>query len=91
MARSSMVSRTSARTRNGGAYAYAARGSQGRYFDGSKTYKVMLPAPISAGRFWSLTVYDNQTRSMLETDQVLASLDSTLPALRKNADASVAI
>ncbi len=46
-----------------------ARDSQGRYLDGSKTYKVTLPAPIPAASFWSFTVYDNQTRSMLETDQ----------------------
>ena len=56
-----------------------ARDSQGRYFDGGKTYKVTLPAPIPAGQFWSFTIYDNQTRSMLETDQKLAGLDSTLP------------
>ena len=28
-----------------------------------------LPKDIPAARFWSLTVYDNQTRSMLQTDQ----------------------
>ena len=26
-----------------------------------------LPPDIPAGRFWSLTLYDNQTRSMLQT------------------------
>jgi hypothetical protein len=43
--------------------------SKGEYFDGSKTYKVTLPANIPAGKFWSFTVYDNQTRSMLDTPQ----------------------
>jgi Protein of unknown function (DUF1214) len=43
--------------------------SEGEYFDGSKTYKVTLPANIPAGKFWSFTVYDNQTRSMLDTPQ----------------------
>jgi hypothetical protein len=33
------------------------------YFDGGKTYKVTLPANIPAAKFWSFTVYDNQTRS----------------------------
>jgi hypothetical protein len=37
--------------------------------DGSKTYKAVLPANIPAGKFWSFTVYDNQTRSMLDTPQ----------------------
>jgi hypothetical protein len=37
--------------------------------DGGKTYKVTLPKDIPAGKFWSFTVYDNQTRSMLRTPQ----------------------
>ena len=65
--------------------------SQGRYFDGAQTYKVTLPAPVPAGRFWSFTIYDNQTRSMLETDQATAGLDSTLPGLKKNADGSTTV
>ena len=69
-----------------------ARDSQGRYLDGGKTYKVTLPAPIPAARFWSFNVYDNQTRSLLETDQKLAGIDSTLSrALKKNADGSVTV
>ena len=38
-------------------------------FDGAKTYKVVLPPKIPAEAFWSLTLYDNQTRSMLQTPQ----------------------
>ena len=41
----------------------------GDAFDGAKTYKVTLPKDIPAKAFWSLTVYDNQTRSMLQTPQ----------------------
>lgn len=37
--------------------------------DGAKTYKVSLPKDIPAKAFWSFTVYDNQTRSMLQTPQ----------------------
>ena len=75
----------------GSAYAYAARDSMGRYLDGGKTYKITLPAPIPAGQFWSFMVYDGQTRSMLETDQKLAGLDSTKPDIKKNADESVTV
>ena len=39
------------------------------YFDGSKTYKVTLPKGIPEANFWSLTLYDNQSRSMLDTPQ----------------------
>lgn len=38
-------------------------------YDGAKTYKVTLPKDIPARAFWSLTLYDNQTRSMLQTPQ----------------------
>jgi hypothetical protein len=75
----------------GSAYAYAARDSMGRYLDGGKTYKITLPAPIPVGQFWSFTVYDGQTRSMLETDQKLAGLDSTEKGIKKNTDGSVTV
>ena len=39
------------------------------YRDGSKTYKVTLPKGIPEANFWSFTLYDNQTRSMLDTPQ----------------------
>ena len=38
-----------------------------RDLDGAKTYKVTLPPNIPAAAFWSFTLYDNQTRSMLDT------------------------
>jgi hypothetical protein len=75
----------------GSAYAYAARDSKGEYLDGGKTYKITLPSPIPAGQFWSFMVYDGQTRSMLETDQQLAGLDSTQKDIKKNGDGSVTV
>jgi hypothetical protein len=41
--------------------------------------------------FWSFTVYDNQTRSLLETDQKLAGLDSTSKTLKMNDDGSATV
>ncbi|UFX43266.1 DUF1254 domain-containing protein [Bradyrhizobium sp. 41S5] len=75
----------------GSAYAFAGRDAKGEYLDGGKTYKVTLPAPIPAAQFWSFTVYDGQTRSMLETDQKLAGLDSTQKDIKKNSDGSVTV
>jgi len=43
--------------------------ADGDAFDGAKTYKVNLPKGIPAKAFWSFTLYDNQTRSMLQTPQ----------------------
>jgi hypothetical protein len=75
----------------GSAYAYATRDSMGRYLDGGKTYKITLPAPIPAAQFWSFMVYDGQTRSMLETDQKLAGLDSNQKGVEKDPDGSVTV
>ena len=43
--------------------------AKGEVLDGAKTYKVTMPKDIPAAAFWSFTLYDNQTRSMLQTPQ----------------------
>jgi hypothetical protein len=53
----------------GSQYLLAFSDAKGDPFDGSKTYKVVLPKDIPAEAFWSFTLYDNQTRSMLATPQ----------------------
>ena len=63
-------------------------------FDGAKTYKVTLPPHIPAAAFWSFTVYDNQTRSMLDTPQRYPRAGSQSypsPAAEANADGSTAV
>jgi hypothetical protein len=45
----------------------------------------------SSRPFWSFTDYDGQTRSMLETDQKLAGLDSNKKDIKQHADGSVTI
>ncbi|ART82113.1 hypothetical protein CBP31_05300 [Oceanisphaera profunda] len=52
----------------GSVYAAATRDKEGHALDGSKTYKLTLPANIPQQNFWSMTIYDNQTRSLLQTD-----------------------
>jgi hypothetical protein len=52
----------------GSQYIGAFYDAKGEAFDGAKTYKLVLPKDIPAGKFWSLTLYDNQTRSMLQTE-----------------------
>jgi hypothetical protein len=68
--------------------------AQGNPYDGAKTYKVMLPKGIPAGAFWSFTVYDNQTRSMLDTPQRYPRAGSQSypsPAAEPNADGSTTV
>lgn len=63
-------------------------------FDGGKTYKVTLPKGIPARAFWSFTVYDNQTRSMLQTPQHFPRAGSQSypsPAAEASADGSTTV
>lgn len=75
----------------GSAYALTAHDAQGNYLDGSKTYSVTLPSGIPAKDFWSLMVYDNQTRSILETDQKAGGIDGNAKNLQTNDDGSVTL
>ncbi|MBR1156782.1 DUF1254 domain-containing protein [Bradyrhizobium sp. JYMT SZCCT0428] len=63
-------------------------------FDGGKTYRVTLPKDIPAAAFWSFTLYDNQTRSMLQTPQRYPRAGSQTypsPAAVAEADGSTTI
>ena len=73
----------------GSQYAAATTDSAGKPLDGSKTYKIHLPPGIPAQNFWSFVVYDNQTRSMLQTDQQFPSIGSQKKGIVINADTSV--
>jgi hypothetical protein len=73
----------------GSQYAAAVTDSQGNPLDGSKTYKIHLPPNIPAKDFWSFVAYDNQTRSMLQTDQQFPSIGSQKEGLVVNPDTSV--
>jgi hypothetical protein len=79
---------TQAPVGKGSQYAVAYVDSKGKPLDGSKTYKVHLPPHVPAKDFWSFVVYDNQTRSMLQTDQQFPSISSARKGVQKNADGS---
>jgi hypothetical protein len=53
----------------GSQYVFAFKDADGNRLDGAQSYRVTLPPDIPAARFWSLTAYDNETRSMLQTPQ----------------------
>jgi hypothetical protein len=74
----------------GSQYASTNLDSHGAPFDGSKAYRLRVPPDVPVKDFWSVVLYDTQTRSMLQTDQQFPSLSSeTKP--QANADGSVDI
>lgn len=60
----------------GSLYWLGLRDRDGAYLDGTNTYTLAVPQPVPAKLFWSVTVYDAQTRSQIQTDQDNAVLSS---------------
>ena len=82
-------SRQKERKRTGFKHDLVRDDSNGLPLDGSQTYKVHLPPNIPAKDFWSFTVYNNQTRSMLQTDQRFPSIGNQKEGIVSNPDGSV--
>ncbi|MGD8957887.1 MAG: DUF1254 domain-containing protein [Chromatiaceae bacterium] len=79
---------TSKMVGKGSQYAVAYTDARKKPLDGSRTYRVHLPPNVPAKDFWSFTLYSNQTRAMLQTDQQFPGVSSVDEALRQNADGS---
>ena len=73
----------------GSQYMAAFIDAKGKALDGGKTYRLHLPPNIPVANFWSVILYDNQTRSMLQTDQHWPAVSSQTKGLLVNADTSV--
>ena len=73
----------------GSTYPWTAVDANNNPLDGGKNYKLHLPPNIPVKAFWSVIVYDTQTRSMLQTDQQYPSVSSQKKDFQVNADGSV--
>ena len=70
-------------------YIASYKDSEGNWLDGSKTYRLRVPANPPAKQFWSVTAYDEGTRQMAVTAQGRPDLSSRKTDLIKNSDGSV--
>lgn len=74
----------------GSAYLSAYHDEHGRAFDGAKAYRLRVPPNPPAKLFWSITLYDIETRCLVQNVQQIADRSSR-EDLPKNADGSVDI
>jgi hypothetical protein len=72
----------------GSEYAQAFKDKDGNRLDGGKSYRLHVPANVPAVSFWSLTIYDTATRSMLQNPSGDAA-HSSYDKLKTNADGSI--
>jgi hypothetical protein len=73
----------------GSQYAIIFADRAGNNLNGAKTYSLNIPANVPANDFWSVVVYDPQTRSELQTGQPFPGKNGTRDGLAANADGSV--
>lgn len=73
----------------GSQYAIVEVDSSGTYLEGGRDYRLRLPASAPAKEFWSLVVYDPQTRSELQTGQTFTARDSMRDPIVHNDDGTV--
>ncbi|MGO8749465.1 MAG: DUF1214 domain-containing protein [Thermoguttaceae bacterium] len=66
----------------------AMRDGTGAFLDGGKTYELTVPGPVPGKLFWSMTVYDVDTRCLIATGQDKAAVRSHLDKPQANADGS---
>jgi hypothetical protein len=60
----------------GSLYWLGLRDANGALLDGGKNYRLTVPLPVPGKLFWSVTVYDLETRSQIQTAQNKAALRS---------------
>ncbi len=72
----------------GSAYLANYHDSSREFLNGSHSYRLRVPTNVPAANFWSVTVYSNQTRSMIVNDEGRVSRGSP-DALDVNDDGSV--
>jgi hypothetical protein len=72
----------------GSTYVQAFKDKDGNRLDGAKSYRLRVPANAPAVAFWSLTLYDTGTRSMVQSPTNDAA-HSSYDDLKTNADGSI--
>jgi hypothetical protein len=73
----------------GSNYAGLTKDKNGDILYGDKNYKINIPVNVPAKDFWSIVLYDPQTRSELQTSQPFPSINNKIAKLTYNENGSV--
>ncbi|MDR5781272.1 DUF1254 domain-containing protein [Caballeronia sp. LZ065] len=71
-------------------YLMANKASDGKNFDGTRRYRLVVPADVPVRQYWSVTAYDRETHALIR-NMPRASVASTTTGVEKNADGTVDI
>lgn len=58
------------------------------WLDGKNTYEIVVPKDAPANQFWSITVYDNDTRCIIINEQGKSDISSAREGVKVEADGS---
>lgn len=74
----------------GSQYLAGYRDADGDFLSGGTSYRLHVPANVPAMNYWSVVLYDTDTRSLLDNGQPFPSIASN-SSLKPNADGSADI
>ncbi|MGC3971120.1 MAG: DUF1254 domain-containing protein [Pirellulales bacterium] len=69
-------------------YLMTGKDKEGQSLDGSRTYRLVVPANAPTKQYWSATLYDRDTHALIK-NMNRASCSSNYSTMQKNADGSV--
>lgn len=72
----------------GSVYLGGYKSNDGEWLEGGSQYRLHVPNDVPAKNFWSLTVYHNETRYLIQSETKLANKSSRIEHV-KNTDGSV--
>lgn len=58
------------------------------WLDGKNTYEIVIPKDAPANQFWSITIYDNDTRCIIQNEQGKSDISSVREGVRVEEDGS---
>ena len=75
----------------GSKYLGAYTDENGEWLDGKNTYEIVIPKDAPASQFWSITIYDNDTRCIIDNKIKRADVSSVMEGVKIEEDGSTKV